>query len=86
MFSNAKAMTCNTHPQLTNGTFSANCRNMSKRLSALVLLGISGSGCVQIATPDKPIVINLNIGIQQEILYKLDEESKKLIANNSGIF
>ncbi len=86
MFSNAKAMICDTHLQLTNGTIGANCRNMSKRVSALVFLGIFGSGCVQIAAPDKPIVINLNIGIQQEVLYKLDEESKKLIANNSGIF
>jgi YnbE-like lipoprotein len=86
MFSNAKAMTCDTHLQLTNGTFGANCHNMSMRLSALVLLGIFGAGCVQIAAPDKPIVINLNIGIQQEVLYKLDEASKKLIADNSGIF
>jgi hypothetical protein len=59
---------------------------MRKRFFILALLGLFGSGCVQVAAPDKPIVINLNIGIQQEVLYKLDEASKKLIADNSGIF
>jgi len=43
-------------------------------------------GCVQIATPDKPIEINLNINIKQEILYKLDGDAKKLVEQNSGIF
>lgn len=44
------------------------------------------SGCVQIATPDKPIEINLNINIRQEIVYKLDGDAKKLIEQNSSIF
>ncbi len=43
-------------------------------------------GCVQVATPDKPIEINLNINIKQEIVYKLDGDAKKLIEQNSGIF
>nr|WP_283419678.1 YnbE family lipoprotein [Sphingopyxis sp. Geo48] len=43
-------------------------------------------GCVQIETPDKPIEINLNINIKQEIVYKLDGDAKKLIEQNSGIF
>ena len=43
-------------------------------------------GCVQIKAPDKPIEINLNIRIEQEIVYKLDGDAKKLIEQNSGIF
>lgn len=43
-------------------------------------------GCVQIDTPDKPIEINLNINIRQEIVYRLDGDAKKLIEQNSGIF
>jgi hypothetical protein len=86
MFSNVKAMACDKRLRLTNGTYGANCRSMEKRILILALLGAFGSGCVQVAAPDKPIVINLNIGIQQEVLYKLDEASKKLIADNSGIF
>ena len=43
-------------------------------------------GCLQISTPDKPIEINLNINIKQEIVYKLDGDAKKLFEENSGIF
>nr|WP_260583878.1 YnbE family lipoprotein [Sphingopyxis sp. PET50] len=44
------------------------------------------TGCVQIETPDKPIEINLNINIKQEIVYRLDGDAKKLIEQNSSIF
>lgn len=44
------------------------------------------AACVQIKAPDKPIEINLNIRINQEIVYKLDGDAKKLIDENSGIF
>lgn len=51
------------------------------------LIGTAGlCGCVQIATPDKPIEINLNINIRQEIAVKLDGDAKKLIEQNSEIF
>lgn len=54
---------------------------------ALALIGTGGlCGCVQIATPDKPIEINLNINIRQEIAVKLDGDAKKLIEQNSEIF
>ena len=52
-----------------------------------ILMGTAAlGGCVQIETPDKPIEINLNINIKQEIVYKLDGDAKKLIEQNSGIF
>ena len=44
------------------------------------------TGCVQIDTPDKPIEINLNINIRQEVVYRLDGDAKKLIEQNSEIF
>jgi len=47
---------------------------------------MSLAACVQIKAPDKPIEINLNIRINQEIVYKLDGDAKKLIDQNSGIF
>lgn len=43
-------------------------------------------GCVQVSAPDKPIVINLNIAIRQEVLYRLDQASKKVIEENAEIF
>ncbi|MCW5646152.1 MAG: YnbE family lipoprotein [Sphingopyxis sp.] len=44
------------------------------------------AACVQIETPDKPIEINLNINIRQEVVYRLDGDAKKLIEQNSEIF
>ncbi|WP_342747316.1 YnbE family lipoprotein [Sphingomonas spermidinifaciens] len=41
---------------------------------------------MNVSAPDKPIVINLNINITQEVVYKLDGEAKSLIQNNPGIF
>ena len=53
----------------------------------LLTIGTMGlGGCVQVSAPEKPIEINLNINIKQEILYKLDGDAKKLIEQNSGIF
>lgn len=51
------------------------------------MIGMSAlAGCVQIDTPDKPIEINLNINIRQEVVYRLDGDAKKLIEQNSEIF
>jgi hypothetical protein len=87
MFSKGKAMLWQTHKQLTNSTTHAIRRKMGKMTFALLTSGVlMTSGCVQISAPDKPIVINLNIAIRQEILYKLDEASKKVINENPEIF
>jgi hypothetical protein len=52
--------------------------------AALVALGVSG--CVNVTAPDKPIVIELNINIKQEVVYKLDKPVQDMIDMNSGIF
>ena len=49
-----------------------------------VMAGLAG--CVTVNAPDKPIVINLNISITQEVVYRLDGEAKSLIQSNPGIF
>ncbi len=45
-------------------------------------------GCVtaKIEAPDKPIEINLNVKIDQQVRVKLDKEVEDLIANNPDIF
>ena len=53
-------------------------------LGAAALL--QAGGCVNISAPEKPIVINLNINVTQEVVYRLDGESKSLIKQNPGIF
>jgi starvation-inducible outer membrane lipoprotein len=44
------------------------------------------TGCVNVTAPDKPIQINLNINVTQEVVYRLDGEAKNLIQQNPGIF
>jgi hypothetical protein len=54
-------------------------------IAALAAAGMTG-GCVNVTAPDKPIVINLNINITQEVVYRLDGEAKTAIQQNPGIF
>ncbi len=73
--------------QLTNRTDNAICRHMTKMIFLCAPLVASVlTGCVQVTAPDKPIVINLNIAIRQEILYKLSAASEKVIKENPGVF
>jgi hypothetical protein len=55
---------------------------------AAVALALAG-GCtptVQLAAPDKPITINLNVKIDQEVRVKLDKEVEDLIRDNPDVF
>jgi len=49
---------------------------------ALVALG----GCVQVTAPDKPIVIELNVNIRQEVIYRLAADAEGTIKDNEDIF
>lgn len=53
-------------------------------LMAIAALG--GCATVKVQAPDKPIEINLNVNIKQEVLIKMDKEIEDLIANNPDIF
>ncbi|MEE9328969.1 MAG: YnbE family lipoprotein [Parvularculaceae bacterium] len=47
---------------------------------------LAGCATVKVQAPDKPIVINLNVKIEQELRIKLDREIEDLIADNPDIF
>ncbi len=56
---------------------------------AAAAAGLLASACtptVRVAAPDRPIEINLNVRIDQEIRVRLDREVEDLIANNPDIF
>lgn len=63
---------------------------MTKRgVSRAVLVGalaLGIGGCVTVEAPDKPIVIELNINITQEVIYRLAEDAGDTIEENSDIF
>ncbi len=76
---------------LTKPCGPANNRPMAdtgKALAAAVAMlgsGLAG-GCVQVTAPDKPIVIELNINIRQEVIYRLAADAGNTIEENSDIF
>lgn len=49
-------------------------------------LAIATSGCIQVRAPEKPIEINLNVKIQQEVVVRLQQDAKDLIENNPELF
>ena len=59
-----------------------------RRMTGLAAIGLATmlGGCINVSAPDKPIEINLNISVTQEVVYRLDGEAKSLIQQNPGIF
>lgn len=43
-------------------------------------------GCINIKAPDKPIEINLNVNIKQEVVVKLQKDAQDLISSNPELF
>ena len=41
---------------------------------------------VKVEAPDKPIVINLNVKIEQEVRIKVDRDVETLLQNNPDLF
>ena len=41
---------------------------------------------VEVAAPDKPISINLNVKIDHEIRVKVEKELDKVLSDDSGLF
>lgn len=59
----------------------------SLRLLAVAMLGVAVlGGCVSVNAPDKPIVIELNINIRQEVIYRLAADAGNTIEDNPEIF
>ncbi len=77
-----------TATNLTRKGCNASRKRMEKWARTLLLATCcaSTSGCVQVSAPDRPIEINLNINIRQEVVVRLQEDVRELIENNPGVF
>jgi hypothetical protein len=88
-----------TSVELTDPSFALNPKNRGtammtgrmdrwmRRLLALPVVGtLALGGCISVKAPDKPIVIELNINIKQEVVYRLAGDAAKTIENNKDIF
>lgn len=58
------------------------------RVTAAVILpfGLLLAGCIQVAAPDRPIEINLNVNVKQEVVVRLQKDAEDFIANNPELF
>ena len=78
-----------TPMELTRPRPSSHMQSMVGRCAAwaMVMLGAGlASGCISVNAPDRPIVIELNINIKQEVIYRLAQDAGSTIDQNPDIF
>ena len=51
-------------------------------LALVPLLG----GCITVKAPEKPIVVQLDMTIKQDVTYRLAEDAKSTVEDNPAIF
>lgn len=55
-------------------------------LLACALLGAPLASCISVKAPEKPIEINLNVTIRQEVVVRLQKDVEQLINQNPQAF
>jgi len=63
-------------------------KTMTKGAAAFSMLGTLAMlpGCITVNAPEEPIVIELNVNIRQEVIYRLAEDAGNTIDQNADIF
>jgi len=56
------------------------------RLLCCAALAMPLASCITVKSPDKPIEINLNVAITQEVLVRLQRDVEQLIKQNPEAF
>ena len=62
----------------------AQIRKSARIAAAMALLPLSG--CITVRPPDKPIEVNLNVNIKQEVLVRLQQDVQQMIQKNPQAF
>lgn len=60
-----------------------------RTIASIIVSSFVLSACaprVEVAVPNEPITINLNVKIEHEILIKVDKQIDDLLAENSDLF
>ncbi len=63
--------------------------SLPARWALLLLASGLAAACnptVKVEAPDKPIVINLNVKIEQEVRIKVDKDVDNLVTSNPNLF
>ena len=56
------------------------------RILSCAALAVPLASCITVKSPDKPIEINLNVAITQEVLVRLQRDVEQLIKQNPQAF
>jgi hypothetical protein len=56
------------------------------RLAAGIAVAAPLTSCITVKAPDKPIDVNLNVDIKQEVLVRLQQDVQQLIRQNPQAF
>lgn len=56
------------------------------KLAAGIAAAMPLSGCITVKPPDKPIEVNLNVAIKQEVVVRLQQDVQQLIQKNPEAF
>ena len=61
---------------------------MKRRASLLAAAALATplTGCISLSAPEKPIEINLNVKIEQEVLVRLQRDVEQIIQQNPQDF
>ena len=77
-------------PDLTKPAPRVHMPRMGKRRTMAGVMAVLGSalagGCISVTAPNEPIVIELNINIKQEVIYRLADDVRQNIEENPEIF
>ena len=53
---------------------------------AAIMAALPLASCVTVKPPDKPIEVNLNVAIRQEVLVRLQQDVQQMITKNPQAF
>jgi len=56
------------------------------KLAAGIAVAAPLTGCITVKAPDKPIDVNLNVDIKQEVLVRLQQDVQQMIQKNPQAF
>lgn len=56
------------------------------RLAVGVAAAMPLTGCINVKAPDKPIDVNLNVNIKQEVVVTLQQDVQQMIQKNPQAF
>ena len=72
-------------PTLTKSASDAR-RSAMRRMMLHLTAGATLAGCINVKAPDKPIEINLNVNIRQEVVVSLRKDVADLDKQYPGVF